>query len=294
MTQEAKAILIAGPTASGKSELALRLAAERGGAIINADSMQVYRDLRVLTARPPAEDEARAPHLLYGHVPGTEAYSAARFAKEAAVAIAEVQSRGRIPIIVGGTGLYFMALLQGLSPVPPIPDEIRAHWRDMAERLGASALHRTLDERDPVMAARLSPTDPQRVTRALEVMEATGRSLAEWQALPGEPVLRADDCERLIVLPDRDVLHRRCDARFDLMMHHGALAEVEALGAQALDPGLPVMRALGVRPLLAHLSGQSTIEQAIAQSKMETRQYVKRQTTWLKRNMSAWKATKTQ
>lgn len=291
---EPLAILIAGPTASGKSALALALAEERGGAVINADSMQVYRELSVLTARPSPADEARAPHLLYGHVPGREAYSAARFMSEAARAITDVRQRGLMPIVVGGTGLYFKALLEGLSPIPQIPDEIRGFWRREADRVGAAELHATLAARDPVMAARLRPTDPQRVVRALEVLEATGRSLAEWQAVPGTPVLAAEHCERLVVLPDRDALCRRCDQRFDAMMEHGALEEVAALRDLNLDPDLPVMRALGVKPLLAHLAGALSRDEALEQSKVETRQYAKRQVTWLRGNMIAWNQISTQ
>jgi tRNA dimethylallyltransferase len=287
--EKPSAILIAGPTASGKSALALALAEERGGAIINADSMQVYCELSVLTARPSPADESCAPHLLYGHVPGREAYSAALFMSEAAHAIASVRQRGLMPIIVGGTGLYFKALLEGLSPIPQIPGEIRDFWRQQADRVGAAALHATLKVRDPEMAARLRPTDPQRIVRALEVLEATGRSLAAWQAVPGTPVLAAEHCERLVVLPDRDALRRRCEERLDAMMEQGALEEVAALRDLKLDPDLPVMRALGVKPMLAHLAGASSRAEALEQSKAETRQYAKRQVTWLRRNMITWK-----
>lgn len=291
MIAKPRAILIAGPTASGKSALALRLAKERGGVIINADSMQVYRDLRLLTARPSEADEHEAPHRLYGHVPGDEAYSAARFAKEAASEIACADGEGAIPIIIGGTGLYFRALLSGLSPVPEIRQDIRAHWRAEAERLGPAALHEVLASRDAVMAARLKPTDPQRITRALEVLDTTGRSLALWQEEPGTPVLEEEACERYVVSPPREELHRRCDLRFDLMMEGGALDEVRHLKSLNLDPGLPVMRALGVRPLLLHLEGKLDLDEAITQAKAETRQFAKRQVTWLRSNMNAWKST---
>jgi tRNA dimethylallyltransferase len=289
-TEIKRAILIAGPTASGKSAFALDLAEKTGGAIINADSMQVYRDLRVLTARPTGEDEARVPHLLYGHVSGREAYSAARFADEASRAIAEARALGLVPIFVGGTGLYFKALLEGLSPVPPVPDDVRAHWRSEAERVGAAALHQVLGARDPAMAARLKATDPQRIVRALEVLEATGRSLADWQETPGEPVLEEDETERFVLMPERDELYRRCDARFEAMMAAGALEEAEALGRQKLDPGLPVMRALGVAPLLDLIAGKTARAEAEERAKAETRQYAKRQVTWLRGNMSAWKS----
>jgi tRNA dimethylallyltransferase len=288
MTQHAP-ILIAGPTASGKSALALALAERLGGTVINADAMQVYRELRVLTARPDADDERRAPHRLYGHVPGAEAYSAARYAAETRAAIAAAEEAGSLPIVVGGTGLYFKALTEGLSPIPPIPDEIRARWRACAGEEGAAALHAILAERDPEMAARLRPTDPQRLVRALEVLEATGTSLARWQEEPGEPVVRVEDGRAVVVAPERDVLRQRIDARFDRMMAHGAVEEVRALLQLALSPELPVMRALGVGPLARLIAGEASPAEAGEAAKAETRQYAKRQLTWLRRNMNAWK-----
>lgn len=283
-----QAILIAGPTASGKSALAMELAAKHGGAIINADSMQVYRELRILTARPSLEDEAACPHLLYGFVPGVEAYSAGRYARDAAAAIAACREAGQVPIIVGGTGLYFGALLRGLSPIPAVPDEVRQRWRLTAQQVAPADLHRMLAERDPLMADRLRPSDPQRVTRALEVLEATGRSLASWQTQPGDAIIPEADCERFVVLPDRETLYARCDRRFDDMLAGGALGEVEALLALGLDPGLPIMRALGVRPLGDLLRGDLTKEEAADAGKRETRNYAKRQLTWLRRNMRSW------
>jgi tRNA dimethylallyltransferase len=287
---DTRAILIAGPTASGKSALALRLAEATGGSVVNADSMQVYRELRVLTARPSPADEARAPHLLYGHVTAAEAYSAGRYARDAAQVIARVRAAGRRPIVVGGTGLYFHALLQGLSPVPEIPPGVRASWRARAASLDPAALHALLAERDAVMAARLRPTDPQRVTRALEVLDATGHSLAHWQALPGAPVLHdADIAVRAVMMPARDDLYRRCDDRFAAMMGNGAETEVAALAALGLDPGLPAMRALGVAPLLQLANDQITRDAATAAACAQTRQYAKRQATWLRSNMQSWK-----
>lgn len=288
------AILIAGPTASGKSAFALETAERVGGVVINADSMQVYRDLRILTARPSKADEARAPHLLYGHVPGREAYSAARYIEEAGLAIAGVRARGLVPVIVGGTGLYFKALLEGLSPIPQIPDDIRNHWRAEAELKGPAALHAVLAVRDPVMAARLKPTDPQRIVRALEVLEATGKSLAEWHEVPGEPVIKESETVRFVMSVDRGELHRRCDARFEAMMKAGAVEEVAAIAAQGLDPSLPVMRALGVAPLIELIAGKVSRKDAVERVKAETRQYVKRQTTWIIGNMSAWEPINTQ
>jgi tRNA dimethylallyltransferase len=282
-------ILIAGPTASGKSTLALALAERLGGTIINADAMQVYRELRVLTARPGETETRRAPHRLYGHVPGAEAYSAARFAAEAAAAIAEAQQSGRVPIVVGGTGLYFMALTEGLSPIPPIPDDIRTHWRSRAAEIGPAALHAVLATRDPAMAARLRPTDPQRLVRALEVLDATGVSLADWQAKPGEPVVRWEEGRALVVSRERDDLNARCDARFDAMLAEGAIEEVRALLQLGLSPDLPVMRALGVAPLADLATGRITVTAAAEAAKTETRRYAKRQMTWLRRNMMSWK-----
>lgn len=281
-------ILIAGPTASGKSELAMTLAERHSGIVINADSMQVYRDLAILTARPDAKDEARVPHALYGHVPASEAYSVGRWLDNVRRALEHARAEDRRPIIVGGTGLYFRALLEGLSPVPAIPEDIRAHWRSEAARLGAAGLHAVLAARDAEMAARLRPSDPQRVTRALEVLEATGLSLAVWQTRAGTPLLVAEETERLVVLRDRQELFARCDMRFEGMLAAGGLDEARRLLALNLDPMLPAMRAVGVRPLLLMLSGQLDEKEAIARAKQDTRHYVRRQLTWLNRHMSSW------
>ncbi len=283
-------ILIAGPTASGKSALALAIAEQTGGIIVNADSMQVYRELRVLTARPAPDEEGRVPHALYGFVPASEGYSAGRFVRDAAVALAKARAEGRRPIIVGGTGLYFKALLEGLSPIPDIRDDVRAHWREEAERRGAAALHDDLEAADPVMATRLAPTDTQRIVRALEVIQSTGRSLAEWQTLRGEPVLDEADTIRLVVQSDRAELHAWADKRFERMMGEGALNEVRALSELQLDPDLPAMRAIGVRPLIRLIREEIGSEEAVAAAKAETRQYIKRPQTWLKRHMISWKS----
>jgi tRNA dimethylallyltransferase len=281
-------ILIAGPTASGKSELAMTLAERHGGIVINADSMQVYRELAILTARPDAADEARVPHALYGHVAAGDAYSVGRWLEDVRRALEHARAENHRPIIVGGTGLYFRALLEGLSPVPAIPEDIRAHWRGEAARLGAAGLHAVLAAKDVEMAARLRPTDPQRITRALEVLEATGLSLAIWQTRAGTPLLVAKETERLLVLRDRQELFARCDTRFDGMRAAGGLDEARRLLALDLDPSLPAMRAVGVRPLLLMLSGQLDEEEAIARAKQDTRHYVRRQLTWLNRHMSTW------
>lgn len=288
MSDASKAILIAGPTASGKSALALAIAERIGGVIINADSMQVYRELRILSARPTSEEEARVPHKLYGFVPASEAYSAGRFARDTAVAIAAARSDGRRPIIVGGTGLYFKALLDGLSPIPRIDDAIRNHWRAEGERRGAAALHRDLARRDATMAARLEPADTQRVVRALEVLEQTGRSLTEWQRDRCPPVLDEAQTVELLLTLDRSELQVRADARFEKMIAEGALQEAEALAGLGIDPSLPAMRAIGVRPLIAAIEGKCSLEEAVAAAKQETRHYVKRQETWFKSHMISW------
>src|SRR5215831_12549769 len=287
--QHVRAMLIAGPTASGKSSLALALAERFGGVVINADSMQVYRELRVLTARPTAQEEARAPHALYGFVGGTEAYSAGRYAADAARTIAAARAGGRVPILVGGTGLYFKTLLHGLSPVPTIEPAVRDHWRRRAAQVPATELHAILARRDPVMAERLMPTDPQRIVRALEVLESTGRSLAEWQRTPGEPVLAEGETVRLLVLPDRRTHAATIDARFDHMLAAGALEEVRRLLALGLSDELPIMRALGVAPLAAAIAGKLALGEATARAKAETRQFSKRQGTWYRRNMITWR-----
>jgi tRNA dimethylallyltransferase len=287
MTQ--RPILIAGPTASGKSELAMTLAERHGGIVINADSMQVYGELALLTARPDAADEARAPHALYGHVSVREPYSVGRWLADVRGTLDWARAQGRRPVIVGGTGLYFQALLEGLSPVPAIAEDIRGHWRTEAIRLGAAELHAVLAAKDPEMGARLRPSDPQRVTRALEVLEATGVSLAVWQTRKGTPLLVAEETERLLVLKDRQELFRRCDDRFDRMLAAGGLVEAQRLRGMGLDPALPAMRAVGVRPLLQMLAGEMDEAATIARAKQDTRHYVRRQLTWVNRHMSAWK-----
>ena len=281
-------ILLAGPTASGKSALALALAQRLGGVVINADSMQVYRELSILTARPAAADLAAAPHQLYGHVPVSQAYSAGLWLADMARVLASARAERRVPIITGGTGLYFEVLLNGLSPVPPIAPEIRAHWRAEALRIGPLQLHKELAARDAQMAERLRPSDPQRVTRALEVLAATGRSLADWQAEAGTPLVPFDQALCLVLLPARESLYARCDARFDAMLAAGGLEEIAALMALQLPAELPAMRATGARELMAHLRGELTIEAAAVAAKTATRRYAKRQETWIKGRMAGW------
>jgi tRNA dimethylallyltransferase len=289
-----RTILIAGPTASGKSGLALAIAEQLGGVVINADSMQVYRELRILSARPAFDAMARCPHALYGFVSGAEAYSAGRYGVDAAAAIASARAANRVPVIVGGTGLYFKVLCEGLSPVPAIPEPVRSFWRTEAADRPASELHALLAARDAQMAGRLAPTDRQRVVRALEVLEGTGRSLADWQRRPGRPVLCAEHATRLLLVADHEELKRAIDTRFEAMIDNGALDEVRNLLALGFSDALPIMRALGVAPLARHLRGQLALPDALAAAKSETQRYAKRQRTWLRRNMCAWKAIDTQ
>jgi len=286
---DARPILIAGPTAGGKSAIAARLARELGGIVINADSMQVYRDLRILTARPTAEEDVDVPHALYGFVDGRDAYSAGRYAADAAAAIRQARERGLRPIVVGGTGLYFKALLDGLSPMPAVPDEVRARWRAEAAAAAPGELHGKLRARDPQMAERLAPGDTQRIVRALEVIDTSGVSLLEWQQSPREPVLREADTIRLVVSPAREELYRRIERRFEAMMGEGALNEVSRLAALGLDPTLPIMNALRLRPLLRHVRGELERKEAIGEAQTETHQYAKRQLTWARGNMIAWR-----
>ncbi len=284
----ADAILIAGPTASGKSAFALDLAERRGGMIVNADSMQVYRELRIVTARPSEDDQARAPHRLYGFRTGAEPYSVAQWLNDAAGAISQARAQGLVPIFVGGTGLYFKALLEGLSPVPEIPEDIRSYWRERGKVETSRALHALLAERDPAAAAQLRPSDGQRIVRALEVVEATGQSLTHWQQAEGTPLLKADRTEKYVVAPDRAGLYRACDARAAQMIEAGGIDEVAALLRLGLDPGLPVTRAIGVRPLSAYLRSEIDLDTALQRLQTETRRYAKRQLTWARRNMISW------
>jgi tRNA dimethylallyltransferase len=281
-------ILIAGPTASGKSAVALAVAKRLGGTIMNADSMQVYSELRVLTARPSEAEESRVPHRLYGMVSASKAFSVGCWLEEARAAIAEARSEDRVPIIVGGTGLYFKASLEGLAPVPEIPPELRAFWREQSERLSAQALHRELETRDPGMAAKLRPSDPQRIVRALEVIDATGISLSEWQGAPATPGLDPASVAKLVIAPEREPLYAAIDARFDRMMESGAFEEVKALLALDLPDSLPAMRAHGVRELRAYLTGANSLEDAKAKAKTDSRRYAKRQMTWARRYMADW------
>jgi tRNA dimethylallyltransferase len=282
------AVLIAGPTASGKSALALALAQRLGGVIVNADSMQVYRDLRIITARPSVAEEAQVPHRLYGHVDAAENYSVGRWCQDAGALLEEVRSSERVPIMVGGTGLYFKALTQGLSAVPPTPPDIRAAVRARGDAEGTAALHAELSRRDPAMAARLRPSDAMRISRALEVLEATGRSLADWHRDGMPAILNPDEAVKIFLVVDRAELYRRIDVRFDAMLAAGALDEVRALASRGLDPLLPAMKAHGVPWLRRHLACEISLDEAAAGGKQDTRRYTKRQATWFRNQMPGW------
>jgi tRNA dimethylallyltransferase len=286
--QAIKAVLIAGPTASGKSALALALAKELGGTIINADSMQVYRNLRIITARPTSEEEACVPHLLYGHVDAAETYSTGRWCVDVSAALREAQGGGRLPIVVGGTGLYFKALTHGLAAVPPTPAEVRSHVRARLREEGIAALHSELRERDPSTAQRLMPGDRARVMRALEVILSTGRTLSDWQHEAMTPAL--DACSAVAVFLDvpRQELYARIDARFEAMLAAGALDEARALRARSLDPALPAMKAHGVPWLIRHLDGEIDLAAAAEGAKRDTRRYTKRQMTWFRHQLPDW------
>jgi tRNA dimethylallyltransferase len=285
LSDSSKPILIAGPTASGKSALALALAQASGGVVINADSMQVYRDLRVITARPTIEEEAHVPHRLYGHVDAAVNFSAGSWVADAAVVLADLRAQNRLAIFAGGSGLYFKALTRGLSAVPPIPPEIRDSVRARLERDGVEALHAALAQRDPASAERLKPRDRTRVARALEVVEATGRSLTDWHRDGLPPLLPPGQFTALYLAADRDALYARIDARFDAMLEAGALVEVERLAARRLDPQLPAMKAHGVPALIRHLNGEITREEAAAIGRADTRHYAKRQFTWFRHQL---------
>jgi tRNA dimethylallyltransferase len=282
------AILIAGPTASGKSVLALALAEKLGGVIVNADSMQVYRDLRVITARPSPQEEARVPHRLYGHVDAAENYSVGRWCRDVGEVLAEIAALGRVPILVGGTGLYFKALTSGLAAVPPIPADIRGHVRGRLQSDGVGALYAELMQRDLQTAQRLMPNDRSRICRALEVVLATGRSLTDWHR-DGLPALVSPArAAKIFLTCERKELVARIDARFAAMLAVGALEEVRALDVGKLDPLLPVMKAHGVPWLIRHLNGEISLTEASAGARMDTRRYAKRQATWFRNQMKEW------
>jgi tRNA dimethylallyltransferase len=279
-------VVICGPTASGKSRLALALAQRMNGAVINADSMQVYRGLEVLTAQPDAAARAGAPHRLYGILDAADPCSAGRWRAMAVAEIDRARGRGLVPIVAGGTGLYLKALMEGIAPVPPIPAEVRARVRARHATLGDAAFHAELAARDPAGAGAVRASDPQRMIRAMEVIEATGRPLAAWQA---EAADRAPAHAFRVVLldPPRTRLHAAIEARFDRMMAVGALEEVRALAGRRLDSALPAMKALGVRELMAACRGEATPAEAAARAKAASRAYARRQGTWFRRQIIA-------
>jgi len=280
-----RAILIAGPTASGKSAAALELAQAVGGVVVNADSMQVYRDLRVLTARPTRADEATVEHRLYGHVDGAENYSVGRWLDDFSALMAELKRAGRTVIVVGGTGMYFKAATQGLSDIPRTPEDVRAHVRASAEGVAPGELHARLAARDPQTAARLRPTDPQRILRALEVLEATGRPLSAFQGARAAPILPEGAWRGFFLAPERAAVRAAIDRRFVTMIETGALDEVATLAARKLDPALPIMRAHGAPALIAHLRGDISLDDAIARGQADTRAYAKRQFTFARHQL---------
>ncbi|MGL4322960.1 MAG: tRNA (adenosine(37)-N6)-dimethylallyltransferase MiaA [Beijerinckiaceae bacterium] len=284
------ALLIAGPTASGKSALAIACAQAWNGVIINADSMQVYRDLHVITARPSVAEMATAPHRLFGTIDGAINFSAGKWAEAVQAEIAACRASGHLPIIAGGTGLYFKALTEGLSTIPPVPEPIRAAVRADAAGKSPEMLHAELAAFDSVTAQTLRPTDPQRILRALEVFAATGQPLVSFHARRAPPVLDASRCLKLFLTPERTALIAAIDQRFLAMMAAGAQDEVLRLRQRRLDHTVPVMRAHGVPGLIAHADGLMSLEDAIAKGQADTRAYAKRQMTWFRHQMAGWHA----
>ncbi len=283
-------VIISGPTASGKSDLALAVAEKLDGTIINADSMQVYRDLAILTNRPSVSETVRAVHQLYGILDGASICSAARWRKMALKEIFAAAKQGRLPICVGGTGLYLRTLIQGLAAIPDIPESVRRAARARHEELGGKAFHAELAARDPGTVERLHMNDRQRLIRAWEVLEATGQGLSEWQkqGTPHEGLAAAGVRLAMIVLmPPREALYGACDTRFHRMMEDGLLDEVRALDTRGLDPSLPIMKAVGLRELLRYCHGETSLEEAVFRAQMVTRRYAKRQMTWLRHQLDS-------
>jgi len=283
-----RAVLIAGPTASGKSALALELAERFGGVIVNADSMQVYRDLRIITARPTPEEEKRTRHRLYGFVDAAANYSVGRWCRDVEETLKEAHSQGHMPILVGGTGLYFKALATGLAAVPPIPADIRAELRSRLQREGPPALHAELARLDPTTAQRVTINDRSRISRALEVVLATGRPLSDWHSEGLPPLIDSKRVAKVFISCERKELVHRIERRFTAMLKSGALEEVKRLVERRLDPSLPAMKAHGVPWLIRHLDGQISLEDAIVGAVMDTRRYAKRQLTWFRNQIKDW------
>jgi tRNA dimethylallyltransferase len=281
------AVLIAGPTASGKSALGIKLAQALNGVVINADSMQVYRDLRVITARPAPEEEAQAPHRLYGHMDAAVNFSVGRYMADAIAILSEIEGK-KLPIFVGGTGLYFKALTDGLSDMPTVPEQVREDIRRESEGLETPELHQMLERRDPETARTLRPSDRLRIQRALEIFAATGQPLVSFHGSRQPGPLNGKRLIKLFLAPERDELRRRIDNRFLVMMEQGALNEVRTLGERNLDPMLPAMRAHGVPGLLSYLRGEIPLDEAIAKGQGDTRRYAKRQFTWFRHQLPDW------
>lgn len=285
------AVLIAGPTASGKSSLAVALAEIVDGVIINADSMQIYAELNILSARPSPDEMGTVEHLLYGYVDPSQRYSVGHWLDDAVAAIRRVRADGKTPILVGGTGLYFKALLEGLNEMPVIPQEVREHWAAEFQRLAEpDALYALLSERDPAMAATLKPADGQRILRALEILDATGKSLLDWQktsALRHDPSMIGDPI-KMVLCPPRELVYQKIEARFDQMIELGGVAEAAHMQALGLNPDLPSMKAIGVGHLSAFDQGELDYEDAIRLCKRDTRRYAKRQMTWIRNQMDEW------
>jgi len=280
-------ILIAGPTASGKSAYAIKLARQYDGMVINTDSMQVYRQLQIVTARPDAQQELQCPHLLYGHRDGWQPYSVASWLGEAAKALEQAKQANKTPIFVGGTGLYFKALTEGLSPVPALDPDIRQKWREFMlaqsghDEDGPQALYQELLKRDPAAAQQLRPSDHQRLIRALEVIDSTGKSILEWQAKDkGRALIGGHNVKKILLMPERSQLHHRINQRFDQMVNIGALEEVKALLEYNVAASQPIMKAIGVPQFAKVLCGEASMEEAVEKAKAATRQYAKRQSTW--------------
>ncbi len=280
-------ISIAGPTASGKSGLAISLAKMFDGEIVNADAIQVYRDLRVISARPTEREMQDIPHHLYGVIDGAQRYSAGRWARAAAPIIEEIIDRGKTAILVGGTGLYFRAIEEGLSPIPPVDKAVMEETQNLWDRCGPGEFYHKLIEIDGTMA-HLNPADGQRLMRAWSVLRSSGKSLSVFQALPREPLLTRPVAAKLVLSPPRDILYQRCEMRFDQMMDEGAMEEARSLLALGLDSGLPVMKSLGAAELMAHLRGELALEEAIELAKRNTRRFAKRQMTWFRGQAGNW------
>ena len=279
-------VVVAGPTASGKSTLALALAERFDGVVVNADSMQLYRELDILTDRPGRAALDRAPHVLYGGVAAAQPCSVGRWRAMATTEIERAHDQRRLPIVTGGTGLYLRALTQGLAAIPDIPPAIREDVRARLAAVGPNRLHDELTRRDPVMGARLGATDGQRLARALEVLDATGQSLADWQDGPDDGPPKGWRFHTIRLMPPRETVYAACDARFDRMVDRGAVEEARALAALGLDPGLPAMKAVGVPPLIRFIDGAISLDEARRLACRDTRRFARRQMTWFRHQMT--------